>query len=318
MRSGRTLNGKVEVQPKVAVLMGVFEGARFLPEQLSSIQAQSHGNFELWVSRDCDREDVGAVLEEQAAVFGPNRFFVLEGPKKGFAANFLSLVFNPEIEADYFAYSDQDDVWERGKLSRAIAALEGVPETSPALYGSRSRLIDEDGRALGLSPLRGRPPSFKNALVQNIMSGHTMVMNRAARELLRASGVEDVPFHDRWTYLLVTGTGGHVLYDPQPSVLHRRHLQNLTGLPMHPLDRFQRIRRLLTGQVRNTNAANIRALNEARFLLTPENQRVLDVYSESRRNRLLRRIKGIRKSGVYRQTRVGSIGLLTASLLNKL
>ena len=103
--------------------MAVFEGARFLPAQLSSIRAQSHGSFELWVSRDCDREDVGAVLEEYAPEFGPNRCFVLEGPKRGAPRNFLSLVFNPEIQADYFAYSDQDDVWERGKLSRAISAL---------------------------------------------------------------------------------------------------------------------------------------------------------------------------------------------------
>ena len=314
------MNGEVEIQPKpkVAVLMAVFEGARFLPAQLSSIRAQSHGNFELWVSRDCDREDVGAVLEECAPAFGPNRFFVLEGPKKGCAANFLSLVFNPEIQADYFAYSDQDDVWERGKLSRAISALGGIPEAVPAFYASRSRLIDENGRSLGLSLLHGRPPSFNNALVQNIASGHTMVMNRTARELLRASGVTNVPFHDWWTYLLVTGAGGHVLYDPQPTVRYRQHPQNLTGLPVHPRDHFQRIRRLIEGRVSSTNTANIRALNEARPLLTPESRRVLDTYSKSRKDRLLPRLKGIRKAGVYRQTRMGNIGLLTASLLNKL
>ena len=310
------MNGKVEIQPKpkVAVLMTVFEGARFLPEQLSSIRAQSHGSVELWVSRDCDREDVGAVLEEYAPAFGPNRFFVLEGPKKGCAANFLSLVFNPEIQADYFAYSDQDDVWERDKLSRAISALEGIPEAVPAFYASRSRLIDENGRSLGLSLLHGRPPSFNNALVQNI-AGHTMVMNRAARELLRASGVTDVPFYDWWTYLIVTGAGGRVLYDPQPSVRYRLHSRNLT---VHPLDYFQRIRRLVEGKVRSTNTANIRALNEAKSLLTPENRRVLDTFSKSREGRLLIRAKGIRKAGMYRQTRVGNIGLLTATLLNKL
>lgn len=314
------MNGKVEIQtkPTIAVLMAVFEGARFLPEQLSSIQAQSHGSFELWVSRDCGREDVGAVLEEYATAFGTNRFFVLEGPKKGCAANFLSLVFNPEIQTDYFAYSDQDDVWERGKLSRAVAALEGIPEAVPALYASRSRLIDENGRGLGLSPLHGRPPSFNNALVQNIATGHTMVMNRTARELLRASGVTDVPFHDWWTYLLVAGAGGHVLYDPQPSVRYRQHARNLTGLPVHPRDHFQRIRRIIEGQVRSTNTANIRALNEARPLLTPEHWRVLDIFSKSRRSHPLIRLKGIRKAGVYRQTRVENIGLVTASLLNKL
>ena len=312
------MNGKVEIQPKAAVLMAVFEGARFLSEQLSSIRDQSHGSFELWVSRDCDREDVGAVLEEYAQEFGPNRCFVLEGPKKGCAANFLSLVFNREIQADYFAYSDQDDIWERGKLSHAISALEGVPEAVPALYGSRSRLIDENGRDLGLSPLHGRPPSFRNALVQNIASGHTMVMNRTARELLRASGVTDVLLHDWWTYLIVTGAGGHVLYDLQPSVRYRQHPQNLTGMPVHPRDHFQRIRRIVEGKVQSANTANIRALNEARHLLTPESRRVLDTYSKSRKSRLLPRLKGIRKAGVYRQTRMGSIGMLAASLLNKL
>ncbi len=312
------MNGKVEIQPKAAVLMAVFEEARFLPEQLSSIQAQSHGNFELWVSRDCDREDVGAVLEEYAPKFGPNRCFVLEGPKKGCAANFLSLVFNREIQADHFAYADQDDVWEPGKLSHAISALEGIPETVPALYASRSRLIDENGRGLGLSPLHGRPPSFRNALVQNIASGHTMAMNRAGRELLRASGVTDVPFHDWWTYLLVTGAGGRVLYDPQPSVRYRLHSRNLTGLTVHPRGHIRRIRRIIEGQTRSTNTANIRALNEAKPFLTPENRRVLDTFNKSRESRLLIRAKGIRKAGVYRQTRAGNIGLLTAALLNKL
>ena len=127
--------------------MAVFEGARFLPEQLSSIRAQSHGSFELWVSRDCDREDVGAVLEEYAPEFGPNRCFVLEGPKKGCAANFLSLVFNREIQADCFAYSESG---RRLGAGQAVPCHLGVGRYSravPAFYASRSRLIDENGGA---------------------------------------------------------------------------------------------------------------------------------------------------------------------------
>ena len=313
------MTGRPGAQPKVAVLMAVFDGARFLPMQLSSIQAQSHGNFEVWVSRDCDKEDVSAVLEEYAAAFGANRFFILEGPKKGYAANFLSLIFNPEIRADYFAYSDQDDIWERDKLSRAIAALKDASGAVPALYGSRTRLIDENGRDLGLSPLHGRPPSFRNALVQNIASGHTMVMNRAARDLLCASNVTDTLFHDWWTYLLVTGAGGRVLYDPQPSVRYRQHMRNLTGVPVSLRDHVQCVRRLVKGNVRDANAVNIRALLEVPWsFLTPENRVFLDLYSKARENPLMLRLKMLRKSGVYRQTRVGNLGLLAASLLNRL
>ena len=312
------MNGETGTRPRVAVLMAVFEEARFLPEQLSSIRAQSHENFEVWVSRDCEDEDVGAVLEEHASAFGANRFFVLEGPKQGCSANFLSLVFNPEIRADYFAYSDQDDVWGWDKLSRAIAALEGIPEATPALYGSRSRLIDENGRSLGLSPLHGRSPSFCNALVQNIAGGHTMVMNQAARELLHASGVTDVPLHDWWTYLLVTGAGGRVLYDLHPSVRYRQHARNLTGLPVYPNDHVRRVRRLVKGEVRDINAANIQALHKVKTLITPENRHILDTYSKARASHLLPRLKGIQESGVYRQTRVENLGLFIASLLNKL
>lgn len=300
------------------MLMAVFEGARFLPEQLSSIQVQSHENFEVWVSRDCDEENVGAVLEEYTPTFGSDRFFVIDGPRKGCAANFLSLVFNPEIQADYFAYSDQDDVWDRDKLSRAVAALERARASVPALYGSRTRLIDEHGRDVGLSPLYRRPPGFRNALAQNIMSGHTMVMNQAARELLCASGVTDVLFHDWWTYLLITGAGGHVFYDPHPSTSYRQHDRNLTGLPIHLLDHVRRIRRLVDGHIRAANAANYRVLRKAKCLLTSHNRRILDTYQVATESSLPAKLWGIRRSGVYRQTRAGNLGLLTAALLNKL
>ena len=299
--------------------MAVFEDARFLPEQLSSIRTQSHENFEVWVSRDCEDEDVGAVLEEHVPTFGADRFFVLEGPKQGCSANFLSLVFNPEIRADYFAYSDQDDVWYRDKLSRAVAVLERAPDAVPALYGSRTRLIDENGRGLGLSPLFRRPPCFRNALTQNIASGHTMVMNRAARELLCASGVREAPIHDWWTYLLVTGAGGKVFYDPHPSARYRQHDHNLIGLPAPSYGYGQRLARIVRGDFRDSNAANCRALRGARHLLAPENRRIFDTYLQAvTESRLSSRLRGILKSGVYRQTRMGTLGLFVASLLNKL
>ena len=304
---------------KVAVLMAVYEDTRFLPEQLSSIQAQDHENVEVWVSRDCDEREMSTLLAEHVSIFGPDRFTVLKGPKKGFARNFLSMVLNPDIQADYFAYSDQDDVWEPDKLSRAIAELELVPQTIPALYGSRTRLIDGDGRNLGLFPFHGRTPSFANALVQNIASGHTMVMNRAARKVLISSGITDVVFHDWWTYLIITGTAGRVFYDLRPTVRYRQHDRNLTGAPPgYSSGYVRRIRRILEGDGQRANHANIRALQSSRHLLTRENSRILDAYTEVCRSSPWTRLQGLRESGVYRQTFLGDVGLLTAAALQKL
>lgn len=263
--------------PRVAILMATFENARFLPEQLASIRAQDHANIALYVSRDCDTPEMGRVLAEHAPAFGPERFFVRPGPRKGCAANFLSLTADPRIDASYFAYSDQDDVWEPDKLSRAIAALEGAPADTSALYGARSRLIDENGRDLGLAPWHGaKPPSFPNALAQNILSGHTMVMNRAARDLVRAAGAPGVPWHDWWTYMLVSGADGHVIYDSRPAARHRQHAANRTGAARRLRDYARRLSAALNGEMAAANAANIRALRGARALLSPGNRRILD------------------------------------------
>ena len=121
------MSAEVGTRPGVAVLMAVFRDARFLPAQLSSIRAQERVAPDLWVSRDCDEDEVGRVLEEHRLAFGTERFHLRAGPRRGATANFLSLVFDEAIQADYFAYADQDDVWEPDKLARAVAALERLP-----------------------------------------------------------------------------------------------------------------------------------------------------------------------------------------------
>lgn len=314
------MNGGAGTQPRVAVLMATFEDARFLPEQLASIRSQDHGNLELWVSRDCDEEDIRNVLDEHASAFGAGRFFVLPGPRRGCAANFLSLVHNPDIRADYFAYSDQDDVWERDKLARAVAALERIPGSVPALYGSRSRLIDVNGRERGLSRFaRGKnPPGFRNALAENAINGHTLVMNRAARELVRSSGITDAPFHDWWTYLLVAGAGGRIIYDPRPTVRYRLHDRNAVGKLGRPDRLTARIKRAIDGEIRRAGDGNVGALWAAEHLLTAESRRVLEVYSEARKRGLPGRLWGLWSSGVRSRTLAGTLLMFATAAFNGL
>ena len=292
------------LRPRVAVLLAAFRDARFLPQQLASIHAQNHRNLDLWVSRDCDDREIGRILQRYAPAFPPGRFSVRPGPRKGAAANFLSMAFDPAIEADYFAWCDQDDVWEEDKLARAVAALEKSPARIPALYASRSQLIDAQGRRLGLTSLRNRrPASFANALVESIAGGHTMVLNRSARDLLRTAGIDDIPYHDWWTYMLVTGAGGHVHYDPCPHVRYRLHDGNHTGTGTSlPGRLWRRLRHSLSGRTSSIRRANIRALREARHVLTADNARRLDMFSRVLEAAPWSQWAGLRKSGIYRQT----------------
>ena len=305
--------------PKVAVLMCTMQGQRFLAEQLNSIATQSHPHWEIWASDDGSDDHTHAILEYYQAHWGRERISIHAGPAEGSTANFLSLSCRADIDADYFAYADQDDVWEADKLERAVQWLETVPRHVPALYGSRTLLVDERNQHIGYSQLFTRDPDFRNALVQSVAGGNTMVFNRAARDLLRRAG-EDVEAitHDWWAYMLVTGAGGRVHYDPHPTVRYRQHGCNQFGANISLRAQARRAAELLRGRFRHWVDANLRALMRVRHLMTPENQRILDEFAAARQRRLPGRLWGLHRAGVYRQTRLGNLGLALAALIDRL
>lgn len=309
----------VPAGPLVAIFLCIFHGKHFLSEQLESIAQQSHKNWRLYVSDDGDCDESAAVINVFKDRFEEGRVTVVPGPKKGFVANFLSLTCNTSIEADFFAYSDQDDIWHADKLEKSIKFLSNVEEELPGLYCSRTVIVDKDNNDLGLSPLFLKTPSFANALVQNIGGGNTMVFNKQARHLAVQAGSEvPVITHDWWMYLLVSGSNGFIKYDSEPSLRYRQHSGNLVGCNITWVARFTRIYMLLMGRFKDYNERNIRSLWAAYHFLSPENQRLLDQFCELRNSNILKRIALFRKLKIYRQTVFGNIGLWVAVILNKL
>jgi glycosyltransferase involved in cell wall biosynthesis len=305
--------------PKVAILLCTCHGQHYLADQLESFAAQTHSNWEVWASDDSSQDDTRAILEFCRNRWSAGRLSINFGPNNGFAANFLSLTCKANIEADYYAYSDQDDIWEADKLERAVKWLKTVPPHIPALYCSRTRLVDASNNHLGYSPLFTKPPSFANALTQNIGGGNTMVFNHAARELLRKAG-KTVPVltHDWWAYIVVTGCGGQVHYDAYPSTRYRQHDGNLVGMNASWSARLVRIRMLFEGQFRNWNHGNINALHNLRGNLTPQNRATLDQFAKARNLALIPRLVGLKQCGIYRQTLFGNLGLIVAALFKKI
>ena len=108
---------------QVAILMGTWNGARFLRAQIESIAAQSHRDWRLVVSDDGSSDLTRAILAAFQAEQGADRVEIREGPRRGFAANFLSLAGDPAIRADAYAFADQDDLWHEDRLARGLARL---------------------------------------------------------------------------------------------------------------------------------------------------------------------------------------------------
>lgn len=305
--------------PKVAILLCTYHGQHYLADQLDSIERQTYRHWEVWASDDGSQDDTHAILENYQGKWGEARLSIHYGPAEGFAANFLSLTCKAGIQADCYAYSDQDDIWEDDKLQRAMDWLRTVPKDVPALYCSRTRLVDADNCDIGLSPLFSKPPSFANALMQNIGGGNTMVFNEAARRLLREAGEHvDVVSHDSWAYMVVTGCGGKIKYDTYPSLRYRQHGGNIVGMNSDWAARRARIRMLWQGQFRAWNDRHLVALQGLRSRLTPESRHTLDLVARARKSSLVPRLIGLKKSGIYRQTLLGNLGLLAAAIFKKI
>lgn len=303
----------------VAILLCTYQGAQYLPEQLDSFAAQTHATWSVCVSDDGSKDATHEILRSYRRNWGPDRLFVRAGPRKGFAANFMSLICCDEVAADYYAMSDQDDIWHADKLERAVRWLKTVPSDVPALYCTRTELVDGSGKELGYSPLFTRPPSFRNALVQNVAGGNTMVFNNAARDLLRAAGGNvKVVAHDWWVYIVVSACGGKVFYDPAPSLLYRQHSENLIGANAGLRARLHRINRLFQGHLKLWTDQHIVAIQPVLSSLSAENLSIFNRFTAARQRSLIPRVLGIWRSGIYRQTRLGNLGLLVAAIFNRI
>ena len=275
----------------VSIMMGVYNGGKFLGEQIDSIIDQTHKDWCLMVAIDQAKDNSRTVIDDYAAKLGDNKLKVLQGSGAGHFKTFMQLLSQTPPETKYAAFSDQDDIWHRDKLETAVAKLEMIDADQPAIYCGRTRLVDAKGAYIGLSPLFSRSPNFCNALVQSIAGGNTMVLNRSAIDLVNRHKIEQkLPGHDWWIYLLVSGAGGTVIYDRESKIDYRQHGGNLIGSNKGFLNRFKRLRLLLSGRFRKWMDLNLDALAGARLSLSDTNQDIFQEFVSARQANFITRV----------------------------
>jgi hypothetical protein len=316
-----TMNEITESQASchVAILLCTYNGAEFLEHQLRSLASQSHSNWTIFASDDGSSDSTLSILQAFQNELGSQRLQIFQGPRRGFAKNFMSLVYHPAINADFYAFCDQDDEWFPDKLARALAALRKVPRETPALYCSRTKLVDSKLRPIGFSPLFKKPARFRNALVQSIAGANTMLINETTKRLLsQVHPQATVVAHDWLTYIIVSSCNGEVVYDPHPTLAYRQHDGNLIGANSSIGLRLRRIGQLLSGRFRIWTDQNLEALVPVRHLMAPSSQQAITYFETARISPLGRRLSMMKKAGIYRQTLFGNISLVLGAFTNKI
>ena len=212
--------------PKVLVLMSTYNGERFLREQLDSILSQQDVEISLLVRDDGSKDNTCQILSDYASKHQNIIWKSFENV--GFVKSFSALIRmanTSDIDADFYAFADQDDIWMSNKLATACTVLATKDNSKPNLFTSNSMQIDADGREL--EPFhKGAEPKFRkgNVLVFGTEQGCSMVFNKKAIEIY----LEHEPcltWHDRWMYHICYFLG-NVTYDHQPLFYYRRHEKN--------------------------------------------------------------------------------------------
>lgn len=289
--------------PRVTILLSTYNGERFLPAQLQSLLAQTHGSWCLYWRDDGSADTSATLLRAFARGPAAGRVVEVPGPatRQGTLGSFFTLLAAAPARG-VVAFADQDDVWLPEKLARGVAALASVTEGTPALYCARQMLVDADLARCGLSFRLHRPPGFPAALTQNIATGCTAMLNHAAAALVARSHPPSTTLHDWWSYLVVAAAGGHIIVDPEPAVLYRQHGGNLVGARGAWLQRaigaIRRGPRPFTSVLRQ----HVAALANAPDLLSNEAAAQLRIIAEALAAPPWRRLAALTLAGFTRQT----------------
>ena len=228
-------------EPLILVLMAVYNGEKYLQQQLDSILAQSHQNLRL-ICRDDGSADASVQLLQRYVCAHPGKVQLLQDDRGnlGAAGSFSALMQWAGAQACgshtvYYAFADQDDTWHPDKLTLCLQAMrraENAAQDKPVLVHSDLRVVDADGSEIAASfihyqGLRAGKTSLAAQLVSNTVTGCTVLMNRAL--LNKSLPVPDhAVMHDWWISLVASALGRRIFL-PATLVDYRQHGSNTLG-----------------------------------------------------------------------------------------
>jgi hypothetical protein len=186
-------------------------GRALPPPQLESVAAQTHADWRIWVSDDHSTDGTLDVLQHyRFRQWGEERLSWVRGPGRGFVANFLTLACIPKSESAYYAFCDQDDLWDPDKLEVALAWVTSRPRPPPCRVW-RPYPPDRRGRPRdrAVAPVPAPHVLRQRHRAERGRGQHHGLQPRPARDLLVEAGPDlDIQTHDWWLYILATGCGG--------------------------------------------------------------------------------------------------------------
>ena len=206
----------------ISVLMSTFNGEKYVAKQIDSVLSQV-GDFDLklYIRDDCSSDSTLEIIDKYAKVYH-DKIFVFKGKNLKLNNSFFYLLSNCP-KSDYYAFCDQDDVWENDKISIALEELKKEKDDVPLLYASVSKLAHDDLVPYGTTRKKRKELCFYNTIIQNICPGHTQVFNNSLRDLIVSKTIpSEIYVYDSWV-ANVASLCGKIVFDNRAHTFYRQH-----------------------------------------------------------------------------------------------
>ena len=272
---------------KVLILLSTYNGEKYLHEQMDSLLKQEGVDVSVLVRDDGSKDKTVTILKEYEAKH--HNVEVEYGHNVGCADCFrwlLNAAYNRIRDYDYFAFSDQDDVWLPEKVKVACSILSKTDSTKPSMYCSNVCAVDSE---LNKINMKWKPNetllSKEQSLVWSMSYGCTMLFNRKVIELFHSCPPEKLVLHDLWV-MHMCFFFGDVYYDNHSYILYRQHGDNVVGAKTTFISRMRchwKSLQHLFSQHYNEQEAQV-MLKAYDGMLTPEDKALVGIVANYRKD----------------------------------
>ena len=214
---------------KVNILMSTYNGQQFLAEQIRSIQDQSYTDWTLFIRDDGSSDNTKEILKDFE--HQDSRIHLIDNDKSdnlGVIKSFHKLVNHDR--ADYYFFSDQDDVWLPNKLELSLKEAQNYLADLPLMVYMDLKVVNQDLEIMTESMVKSQSHHANTELVQelteNTVTGGVAMINHALAEMWQET--DDILMHD-WYLALLASAFGNLVFIDQPGELYRQHSDNVLG-----------------------------------------------------------------------------------------
>ncbi len=212
---------------KVSVCMAVYNGEKYIKEQLDSILVQLGHNDEIIAVNDSSWDNSVNIIKN----FQDSRIQLINNEKNlGVLKTFEKALNNSSGEIIFL--SDQDDIWLPEKVEKFLNIFQTCPDVTLVL--SDAQIIDGEGNISSDSFFDIRGKFIANPvsnLIKNKYHGCTIAFRHEMLKFLLPFP-KDTPMHDIWIGI-VNGIYGKAFYINETLIQHRRHENNASRGPLN-------------------------------------------------------------------------------------